>query len=456
MRGRRLAAFAVSGALAAAVSGGTVAASGDSAPTFSATVLPGAGGEPNVSISPNGATVLVSGLDGKSPATLYRSTDGGASFTEISPDFSSTGGGDWDMRFLDDQTVVATDLGMGQFFVHRSEDAGSTWTTTKIQMDVYDRPWLEHFGTDKVYVVAKGFDGIPYLFTSIDGGRSFGSPPLPVLVYGTGVVPAEAGGTSPTPADLLVSGMNAYLDHITVDPVTGDLYVLYGIESPRSYGPAHPLGVADRLYVAHLEGGTMVSRPVHLGEPGESSISGFNWMTIDSAGTLYVLANGSIAGRHSARLSYSKDHGASWSPLVDLGPAGGSNVYGSIAGGDPGVLSLVYLRGTLANPSEAQDWYAEVARVTGADTSVPAVTIVRPVAAAVHTADICFDGILCGLPGFGENRDLLDYIWNAIDSAGRAYAVVASDGPASGGASGVSVILLRQTGGAFHGPGAPS
>ncbi|MBI4730317.1 MAG: hypothetical protein HY775_12610 [Acidobacteria bacterium] len=328
-----------------------------------------------MSISPDGAT-------------LHRSSDGGVSFTEMTPEFSSTGGGDWDMRFLDNRTVVATDLGMGRFFVHRSEDAGSTWTTTKIQMDVYDRPWLDHFGTDKVYVVAKGFDGIPYLFTSVDGGRSFGSPPLPILVYGTGVVPAEAGGASPTPADLLASGMNAYLDHITVDPATGDLYVLYGIESPRSYDPAHPLGAADRLYVAHLEGGTMVSRPVHLGEPG--------------------------------------------------------------------MLSLVYLRGTLADPSEAQDWFAETGRVTGADTSSPGVAIVRPVAAAVHTADICFDGILCGLPGFGENRDLVDYIWNAIDPSGRAYAVVASDGPASGGAGGVSVIVPRQSGGPLHGRGAPS
>src|SRR2546423_722497 len=45
---------------------------------FHATVLPGGGGEPNVSISPDGRTVLVDGLGGSAqgsdqPAALWRS-----------------------------------------------------------------------------------------------------------------------------------------------------------------------------------------------------------------------------------------------------------------------------------------------------------------------------------------------------------------------------------------------
>src|SRR3954453_23620169 len=115
---------------------------------FKPTVLKRAGGEPNVSISPSGKIVLVDGLDGTSPATLYRSTDYGRTFKPHHPAFGSgTGGGDWAMRFINDRTVIAADLSIGSgIFVHRSTDAGKHWTTTSIDTDQYDRPWIYHFG----------------------------------------------------------------------------------------------------------------------------------------------------------------------------------------------------------------------------------------------------------------------------------------------------------------------
>ncbi|MFN2626867.1 MAG: hypothetical protein ABR520_12385, partial [Mycobacteriales bacterium] len=276
-----LAAFAVM-----SLAGAATAVAAPAATRFTATVLDGGGGEPNVSVSPDGRTVLVSGLGG-TPANLFRSTDGGRHFEGIKPKFAMAGGGDWDMRWLDNSTVVAVDLSLRNgIYVHRSTNRGTSWTTTVIQTDVYDRPWLDHFGRNVVYVVAKGFDGVPYLFTSHDGGRSFGSPPTPVLVYGTGVVPAAAGGTEPTPVEAFVTNQDAYLDHITVDPRTGAVYVLYGIGGEDSYLNHPPVGIANRLYVAKLEEGGFVSHPVHIGGADESFISGFNWMTIDAAGTL--------------------------------------------------------------------------------------------------------------------------------------------------------------------------
>jgi hypothetical protein len=64
-------------------------------------------------------------------------------------------------------------------------------------------------------------------------------------------------------------------------------------------------------------------------------------------------------------------------------------------------------------------------------------------------------GILCGLPGFGNDRTLLDYIWDAIAPDGRAFAVVASNGPATGNGA-VDVVVLRQVGGPGFGRGVPS
>ncbi len=427
--------------------------------TFAQTVLPSAGGEPNVAVSPSGRIVLADGLGaGKDPANLYRSTDGGKHFTQVHPDLPKVGGGDWDMHFLNERTVIAADLSLGEgIYVDVSKDAGLTWTQSTIAMDVYDRPWIGGHG-ENVYVVAKGFDAVPYFFQSGDMGKTFGRP---IPLYGTGVLPAEAGGTSPTPTEALVTNQNAYVDNLTVDDKTGDVYVLYGIDSPQTYSPTKPLGTPSRLYVAHLEAGPaglpqMVSHPVYLGGAGDEFYAGFNWMAVDSTSTLYVSGNGKHDGHQSAWLSYSKDRGKTWSPLVDVGTPKVASVYGAIAGGAKGTLSLVYYEGSKADPNVAQNWYATMARITGADTATPKVERVRAIAQPVHTEDICLDGIVCGLPGFGDNRDLLDYIDNAVGPDGTAFAVVSSDGPATAKVKGVSVVLLRQTGGTKHGRGVAS
>lgn len=427
-------------------------------------VFHGAGGEPNIAISPDGRTIIADGLGGEGnnePAAIYRSTDAGRSFQRLHGKFSAAGGGDFDFRWLDNTTVVAVDLSLGVgIYVHRSTDKGLTWTTTTIQYDVYDRPWIEHYGKNKIYVVAKGFDAVPYFFSSTDGGLTFG-PPIPL--YGTGVGVAEAGGQEPNLVEALGENQDGYVDHINVDPRTGDVYVLYGIGGIESYSRAKPLGASSRLYVAHLEElqGTVphfVSHPVHVGGAGDAFISGFNWMALDRAGTLYVLGNGPHAGHESTWLSYSHDSGVHWSPLVDVGPKDGNSVFGAIAGATRGVLSLVYLHGNASSSAVQQNWYAEMAWVTAADTAQPVITRSRPISRPVHTSDICPDGILCGVPGFGNDRNLLDYIWNAVGPDGTAYAVISSDGPATyrhgGGAP--DVVVLKQTGGARYGPGMPS
>jgi hypothetical protein len=426
---------------------------------FAKTVFDNAGGEPNVAVSPSGRVILADGLgSGSDPSNLYRSTDGGKHFHKIHMKVPNVGGGDFDMHFLNERTILAADLSLGTgIYVDVSRDGGDTWTQATVSMDVYDRPWIGGHGED-VYLVAKGFDAVPYFFVSHDLGKTFGTP---IPLYGTGAVPAEAGGTAPNPVEALVTNQNAYVDNLTVDPRTGDVYVLYGIDSVQTYSQTKPVGTPDRLYVAHLEAGPaglpqMVSHPVYLGGAGDAFYAGFNWMAVDQNGTVYVTGNGLHRGHQSAWLSYSTDKGKTWSPLVDVGTPKVASVYGAIAGGAKGTLSLVYLEGTKADPGVAQDWYATMARITAADTAKPKVERVHAVTQPIHTKDICLDGILCGVPGFGDNRDLLDYIDNAVGPDGTAWAVVASDGPATGEDSGVAVVLLRQTAGAKHGRGVAS
>ena len=283
--------------------------------------------------------------------------------------------------------------------------------------------------------------------------------------YGTGVVPAEAGGTSPTPLDGTVNNQNAYVDNLTVDPRTGDVYVLYGIDPWESYPSSPPVGAATRLYVAHLENGQMVSHPVTsgAGNNADAFYAGFNWMTLDAAGTLYVVGNGKHNGGQGVHqapwLTYSKDRGKTWSRLLDIGTPGQASVYGAIAGGAAGQLGLVYYEGTKTDANTPQNWFATMAWVTRANTSTPHIVRKRVVAKPVHNADICLDGILCGAPGFGNNRNLLDYIDNSVGADGHQWAVFASDGPATGvadsssGNAPVSVLLVHQTAGTSLGRG---
>jgi hypothetical protein len=408
--------------------------------------------------------VLVDGLGGNAPSTLYRSTDFGRHFTLAVPQVPQSGGGDFDMHFINERTVVAVDLSLGTgIYVDVSRDAGATWTQSTIDMDVYDRPWVGAKGNN-LYVVAKGFDAVPYLYRSHDLGKTF--DPLPIPLYGTGVVPAELGGNAPTPTEALVTNQNAYVDNLTVDPHSGDVYVLYGIDAPETYAASPPLGAPNRLYVAHLEGNQMVSREVTpgAGANGDAFYAGFNWMTVDSAGTLYVVGNGKHSNgqgvEHQAPwLTYSTNHGKTWSRLVDLGTPGHTSVYGSIAGAGRGQLGLVYYEGTKTDSNQEQDWHATMAWVTAANTPHPQIVRQRVVSKPVHTADICLDGILCGAPGFGSNRNLLDYIDNTIGADGRQWGVFASDGPATGvpdsnaSTARTSVIAVHQLTGVRFAPG---
>src|SRR3954464_8653856 len=88
-------------------------AGGAPGPQSTTKIFANAGGEPNITVSPSGRYVLADGLGGESPSTLYRPTRYGRHFTLAVPKVPQSGGGDWDMHFINEKTVIAVDLSLG-------------------------------------------------------------------------------------------------------------------------------------------------------------------------------------------------------------------------------------------------------------------------------------------------------------------------------------------------------
>jgi len=382
---------------------------------YQVTVLAGLGPEPNIAVSPSGQKVMVGG-GGASPSTFFLSVDHGKTYVQLHPTFLVSGGADFDLEWLNETTLVAADLSVtGQgVLVHRSTDSGHTWTTTVLDEDVYDRPWIGHAG-NTVYVATRGLaDHVPYLFVSTDGGQTFG-PPEPI------VAPEDVDGLSNQPGMVLA--------HLAVAP-DGTLYVLEedaaGLKVLRRQ-PGLP---------AHY-----VVGPVAAVQPA----NGFDWLTVDDAGTLYVLSHEVRAGVMGAWLYVSRDRGQTWTAGTNLTAGARSTAWGAIASAGRGRLSLVYLRGEKPDALTAQNWWAEVARVDHADTAHPAVHAARPVAEVLHHGALC-SNITCA----PADRALYDYISTAVGRDGVRYAVVTSSASRIAGtkqSGGLTGLVFRHPAG---------
>src|SRR5919199_3624426 len=97
-------------------------------------------GEPGIDVAPNGTlyvnapTGVLSNVPG-SPSDVFRSRDGGATWTLLPPGLKANlpGGGDSDIS-LDPATgaIAETDLWLGSATVSRSTDEGETWTANPL------------------------------------------------------------------------------------------------------------------------------------------------------------------------------------------------------------------------------------------------------------------------------------------------------------------------------------
>jgi hypothetical protein len=406
--------------------------------------------EPSISISPDGATTVVSAPGG--PGVTYWSTkDHGATFVKTT---TAGGGGDSELEFLPNGHLLSADLAITTSNTNRSLDGGRTWVKTANAGGEQDRQWLAHKGSTEQYLVYHKFSTeLEYFVKSTDEGATWGSETLinsPDQFVGMPNAVAKAGDT----ASLVDQGYNTMQGPMLVNQTTGDLFVTYAVSSAQDNATSVAgFGPTRGVVVAHsADGGTTWTNRYAAVSGGHALAGGsigaaiFPWSTLGPDGTVYVLFNASTPdsatpAHHHFHTYFVRSTGpatdptASWSEPVKvdgLDATTGSTVYVTGAAGGPGVLDLAWLQtdnGLSPDDGNAL-WHVDFAQVRDANTSEPTITRSRVSDHVIHHGSICQKGILC-VSQLGDDRSLGDFFELAIGPDGRAQLAWSDNGDKS-------------------------
>ena len=396
-------------------------------------------GEPSLALAPDGRHVVIC-VPGGGGTKVWHSADDGRTFGTTSTT-SQNGGGDCELDFLPNGTLLQADLEVTDSNVKVSKDFGTTFDAGRAVGAEQDRQWFAHSPDGKTaYLVYHDFAAEGEFYArSRDGGLTWpatdGANPVngtdQVTAPGTAVTPATSGGAS----SVVDQGGNTFSGPMLVSPDGRDSYVVYSISdlgsNVRSTTP--PYGPTRGIIVAHksLEGTSYTNKYAVTSTNGAVNGAIFPWGSVDKAGTVYVMYNSDAGspGHFHAYYIYSKDKAAHWSaPVkVDDAPLGqGVQIYSTGMAGAPGVLDMAWYGSD--NGNSAADplakWKVHYAQVRNAASAHPSITraVVSP--GFIHVGDICLNGLLCVA---GGDRNLADFFELAIGKDGMAYIAYAND-----------------------------
>jgi hypothetical protein len=478
-------AAAVVTAALAVPSGAASDTTGPTGPFGFTTIGLGAGaqyGEPSLAMAPDGTHYAVSTpgstSDGKGTVQVWHSADRGKSWAHTY--FTSDqGGGDSELDFRPDGTLLGADLefGNGQQLdseIHRSTDFGKTWTEPGVQAgQEQDRQWLAHTADGKreflVYhdFVAEG----EFFVESDDGGKTWGNPSLVNDLSQVMTPPGIAvGPTQGSTASILDQGINTFSGPMLVDDNGKDLYVVYSISNFESNvspngGGIPPFGAVRGIVVAHsADGGAtwtnnyaVVAKNSPDPSTEESTGTMFPWGFLDPAGNVYVVFGstrdaGGGTDHYGFYYVYSTDKGAHWSTprRIDGLPAGqGSIVFNTGAAVSPGLIDVAWLqKDTSAIGAASGVWYPWFAQISAANTGHPTITRQKITTLPNHKNGVCILGTICLLPApvnpGSRDRSLLDFMELAVNPKTHLAGVVYADNGGYRPGEGAGEVVFAQ------------
>lgn len=396
--------------------------------------------EPSLAIDADG-DIVVCAPGGPGTVVWYSKDDGktfGRSETGVA---EGTGGGDCEIHFLPDGTLVNSDLAITTSYVHISADGGKTWERGEDSGQEQDRQWFASYRDEELYNVYHGIVEEYEFFTrSTDAGQTWSAP---ILINSPDQLAGTPSPLDPQPGDtpnLIDQGYNTFSGPMLVDQKTGEMYVLYSLsDAATNVQSIHGFGATRGIVAAYSDdkGATWKNRYAVtgsvLGGTGTTNGAIFPWGTLGPDGTLYVLFNSNRGGRFHTYYTYSKDHGESWSEPVKVSKgaasptAGGATVYVTGQAGAPGVLDIAWLETTkgIGPDDEAGEWDVVFAQVRGADTAKPTIDVSTVSDHTIHKGAICQMGLLCVT---GGDRSLGDFFELAIGPDGMAQIAWSDNG----------------------------
>src|SRR3954447_20219593 len=440
-------------------------------------------GEPSLAIAPDGTHYAVStpGSDGQQHGTVqvWHSADRGKSWAHTY--FTSDeGGGDSELDFRPDGTLLGADLEFGgrtnDSEIHTSKDFGKTWDTNGVQAgQEQDRQWFAHTPDGKrQFLVYHDFIAeAEFYVESDDGGKTWGNPQLiddeGQITQPPGFALAPTQGTEASIAD---QGINTFSGPMLVANNAKDFYTVYSISnfesnvSPNGRG-IPPFGAVRGIVVAHSgdAGKTWTNKYAVVAknnpsDPSKEESTGtmFPWGFLDSAGNVYVVFgstrdSGGGTDHYGFYYVYSKDKGAHWSTpkRIDGLPKGkGSIVFNTGAAVSPGVIDVAWLqKDTSAIGADSGLWYPWFAQISAANPSKPVITRQKMTTVPNHRNGVCILGTICLLPApvnpGSDDRSLLDFMELSVNPKTHLASVVFADNAKASPRLGPEVVFAAQT-----------
>jgi hypothetical protein len=394
-RNAALAALAVTTATTAAALG--PATHGLAAGTFGAPVVVTGDNvsEPGIDVAPdgtlyiNGPVGVLSNIPG-SPSMVYRSTDGGASWSPLPQGLKANlpGGGDSDITIAPDGTLSETDLWLGSSTVAVSTDKGQTWTAQPVQGTVgQDRQWVSATSGGRVYHVVHQIPTGLWVSRSIDSGLTYPQQVLAATVLD------QTGCVCP-PGNLVTEDGG----------LTGD-----------KVGGVYATSTGGVGFYRSTNGGLTFTN--NTPGPASSATTNVAFPAIADGGNgkLAVVWQAVLGNTSTVWFTTSKDFGATWAPARQLVSAG-TSLYPWVAYRGSKIAVSLYHTDTTATPDTAPagtQWFESYLESTDDGVTFSPLQVVD--ATAVKSGPICTAGINCS-----ANRELGDFQQVAIDGGGHA------------------------------------
>jgi hypothetical protein len=416
-------------------------------------------GEPSLALSDDGKHIAVCVPGGKGQTSVWYSNNDGKTFG-TSHTNSDNGGGDCEIDYLPNGTLLNADLEVSDSAIRYSKDFGKTWKGSATAGIEQDRQWFAHSKNGKtVYLVYHDFvlEGEFYA-QSNDGGMTWPAEDAAHPV--TGIDQIAAPGIGPgrpgQAASLIDQGVNTFSGPMLLSPDGRDMYVIYSISNAKRnlVDGTPPFGHSAGIVVAHKGPEDLAFSNTYAVPDDTVASSGaiFSWGAVDKAGTVYVLYNSDkgAPGHFHTYYAFSKDKAKTWSKPVRVDGAPmtrGAQIYATGDAGAPGVLDIAWYGHTgLGGADDATaTWSVQFAQVRNATSKHPKIT--RAAVAKgdpIHHGDICLNGLLCIA---GGDRSLADFFELQIGKDGMAQIAYADNlGEFEDGKKG-HVIWAKQQGG---------